>query len=479
MIDAVDQEPDDVPSDLIRVYKPNSWAQARSGISMVPEMLYSGRYGSAKTRTLCEKADLRCRSYSQAPVVAARKKRPHLAQTVLPVFMEEVILPHERSGWRRAADGGSVFRYPNGSFILFAGLDNPAALRSGQFEMVLIDQAEEMEADEWDAAKGRLRYGRGRPRQIAGFCNPGGPTHWLHRRFRPDLGSHIQFSEREMRMPGGVTIPAGRPMRETILAGPSDNLENLDEDYQFVLAGFEGITRERYVLGRWVAAEGSVFGEFSADVHVVMPPASWSMWGGYPPPDWTRVLGIDLGYDNPFVCLFCAIDGDGRWYVYREIYRSHRTIREHKKQITELLEAEAGTLRARAASNGRPDVVRRLARGVPLDTVACDHDAGERAELDDEPMPLDTVPAHKDVTAAIQTIKTMMIERRLFLVRDALVDVDWRLKHGTPPRPTCLAEELPGLIWDKHKDVPVKSNDHGFDALRYAISTHGRQQSPY
>jgi hypothetical protein len=51
------------------------------------------------------------------------------------------------------------------------------------------------------------------------------------------------------------------------------------------------------------------------------------------PPDWRRIRSIDFGYTNPFVCQWWAIDGDGRMYLYREIYHTKRTVKVHAEQI--------------------------------------------------------------------------------------------------------------------------------------------------
>ena len=66
------------------------------------------------------------------------------------------------------------------------------------------------------------------------------------------------------------------------------------------------------IYGDFIAFEGLVYKEFSRVVHVI---DSFEI-----PEHWRRVRGIDFGFKNPFVCLFCALDEDNRLYIYDEHY---------------------------------------------------------------------------------------------------------------------------------------------------------------
>ena len=67
---------------------------------------------------------------------------------------------------------------------------------------------------------------------------------------------------------------------------------------------------------------------------------------------------------------------------------------------------------------------------------------------------------------------------RLFILRDALVAADPDLQRRN--RPTNTADEIPGYIWDSTpgkdpKEGPVKSDDHGCDAMRYLVMATERR----
>jgi len=494
-------------------FEPNSWAQQRAIQSPITEVLYSGRLGSSKSRTLGEKADERCSLYPGASVAITRRYQTDLYNTTLNTFFRDVVSPAmKQEGWRPSHPGGSTFFYPevNGkqSSILCAGLDRPGRLNSGEFDLILVDQAEEVTEDQWDVCAGRLRHRHGPYQQIAGFCNPDGPAHFLYKRFRPDLGSHIQRLKEDRLLPNGVTMRKGTPFREVILAGRTDNLENLTDKYLLTISNYRGVTYQRMALGMWVMPIGIVYPMYDPNVHVIGTPASWARWGGYPPPDWTRFCGIDLGFDNPFVCVWFAESPDGVLYVYREHYMTNRTVPRHAKTIIEAEEDELAMLR-RCAKLAGPDTERQYASWLNRLNITdrfCDHDRGEREQLDEAFDRARTVPtsmAEKDIAAGLQSVAHRlesvvmdaqldkpMVVPRIFFVRDCLIEEDPVLVGGE--KPISLFDEFPRYRWPKRRsssedvgdskfDKPVDQDNHGMDAIRYGVHSwdRGREVAVY
>lgn len=473
-------------------FRPNSKAQLDFMLSKAPEVLISSAYGKGKSRVLCEKAHYLCLAYPGVKVVLARKMRAHLGATTLRTLLEEVVHPAFIGyGWRPAADGGSTLYYPNGSETLIVGLDNPGRARSGAFTAAYVDQAEELDEEEWVAIAGRLRFRVGPYRQLGGACNPDAPTHFLYRRFRPDKGTHPVLAEHATTLPDGRTLPAGRTLRECIVSGAHDNYENLPDDYLERLSLMTGRYKDRFVDGRWVSFEGMVYDTFDAQ-HTVKPrPGAWDQWGRYPPPTWKRYRAIDFGFVNPFVCLWLARDPmTSRFWLYREVYMTHRMVKDHITTLRRLEDEELQAINRRievmnnnkiGGRNDRERVVR-----LPFSMSVSDHDAEDRAQL--EAAGLRTVPAVKDVTAGIQTVYSCLTPRmwpdgygsRLVICEDALVEKDEVRVQASEP--TCTAEELAGYRYPRDrrnmdeknpKDVPAKKNDHGCDALRYILHTLG------
>lgn len=479
-------------------FESNSWAQERFVVSVAPELLYSGHRGSSKSRTICEKADKICREIPGARVVLSRKKREHMGKTTLMTLLTEVITPAHRSwGWSPGADGGSTLYYPNRSEILCAGLDNPGRMLSGEFMANYTDQAEELDEEEFTAIGGSLRQrvdalGNPLPYQQNGMaCNPGGTGHFLFRRFRPDLAgygsSFIQRSDRPTRLLTGAPLPAGRILRECIVAGLEDNAENLPPAYQAWLASLTGRYRDRFVLGKWVAFEGSLFDWWDERLHVRARPAEWEDWGGYPPPSWKRLRSVDFGFTGAFVLQWWARDpATQAWWMYREIYRTQRLVAEHAKVAKAQEALELAALNATISGRNvkawpRVPVLERLGFGGSF----ADHaDAEARAQL--SALGFSTSPAVKDRDAGYQTLYEALAPRlnpvtnevstRCYFVRDARCEPpDPHLVHAG--KPTCTWEEFPLLRFMPEpeggtkavKEGNIKRDDHGYDAARYAL----------
>lgn len=478
-------------------FRPNSRAQFRFWTSPAPELLFSSAYGKGKSRVLCEKAHWLASTYPRSNLVLARKLRAHMGNTTLRTLLDEVISPLQRDTcWKISSDGGSVLLYPNGSRITAIGLDNPGRARSGAFSGAFIDQAEELDEEEWNAISGRLRLPVGPYRQLAAVCNPDDPSHFLFKRFRPDLGTRRICSEADEKLPDGSVVPKGTLRAECILSGPTDNYDNLPYDYMLRLGRLSGKYKERYVEGRWVAYEGMIYDCFDPWAHVIEKPADWERWGGYPPPSWPRYRGIDFGYVNPFVCLWLTRSPEGTFYVYRELYYSQRTVRQHADQIKRAELAELQGLQEACGRLSLP-IPRRLA----INLTVADHDREDMATLEECGIVADA--AIKEREPGIQTVYELLqpsegmgpgilsggeitqgpvdLRARLYIVKDCQVEIDPVLENNHLP--TKLADEMPA--YRRRPDIkttsigrqrnpieePQDRNDHACDALRYVLHT--------
>jgi phage terminase large subunit len=249
-------------------------------------------------------------------------------------------------------------------------------------------------------------------------CNPRGPRHWLFlagvRHLDPETQEPFRDSEKWARLNWSAY----------------DNTENLPKEYLKTLEALPEVMRDRMLKGVWRSNEGAVYDEFNEDIHVV---DDFNI-----PADWKRIRAVDFGYTNPFVCLWGALDPDGRLYLYREHYQAKVRTALHAEKIKKFSENEKIFL-----------------------TVA-DHDAGERAEL--QAGGIYTQPAKKNVQQGIQAVKN-----RLAVQED-----------GKPRLFFCKSmsntlSEIYDYLWEPDnrdlnaKEAPVKMNDHAMDALRYMV----------
>ena len=450
-----------VMADAPRVFRPNSWAQERCLTSEARELLFSSRVFAGKTWAGCLKAYAYAATNRMAEVALCRKERASMNATTLRVFRNEIVsAEHWQWGWREQA---SELRFPNGAVIRVFGLDDPGRALGARFGLVVIDQAEQISESDFELINTRVGQPDVPYQQILLICNPDSPDHWIYKRYRPDSGI-------------GTRVDAkGIEFAEVILSSPEDNMEYATQTYRESLDRMSGTWRMRYRLGQWAGFEGAVYGDaWDAARHVVERPAAWAEWGGYPPPGWQRIRSVDFGfYPDPFVCQWFAIDHDGRYWRYREIYMTKRLVEDHARDIVELESREREVLTALAAERG-------LGR-VDVGAVEswADHDREDRETLMRHGVWSD--PAQKDVLAGIQTLTSVLRgdERgpRLLLVRGALVEQDEVLRESG--RPTCTEEEFPLYRWRSVRqtdatratalEMPVDRDNHGLDALRYAI----------
>lgn len=144
------------------------------------------------------------------------------------------------------------------------------------------------------------------------------------------------------------------------------------------LSGVPEDMRELRTIGKFTALHGTVFQEFRKSTHVIEPFRI--------PRDWKKVRGIDFGYNNPFCCMWAAIDPDGRWYLYDEHYEAQRLLAYHY-----------GKIEKREWNDAMPWFGRTYT----------DHDAQSRAELGK--LGISCTLANKAINPSIEFIRSLMM----------------------------------------------------------------------
>ena len=203
-----------------------------------------------------------------------------------------------------------------------------------------------------------------------------------------------------------------------------------DDEIQLMINEWPGSVQETRIKGHFAAFLGQVYKTFSVDTHVCKPfdiPAEWS-----------RFRAIDLGYNNPFCCLWLARDNDRRWYVYAEHYQARELLAYHVERIKQISGAERYRM------------------------TWADHDSQDVAEL--SALGIDTQPARKDVHLGIESVSSCLKMQgdgrpRLYIFDNCKNTVremqSYRWSEGTETRDA--------------KDEPLKIDDHCCDCARYGI----------
>ena len=374
-----------------------------------------------------------CDKYPDVRALICRKTRESITQSAL-VSWEDKVVPKGHP-CLRGADRASrkEYRFPNGSKVIVGGLrqssrDNSQQIMSTEYDIVYIQEAIELSEDDWEKITTRLRNNKMPYQQIIADTNPSAPTHWLKKRC--DKGTTRILESRH----------SDNPM---LWDTETNDWTEFGRKYIKSLDDLTGARKQRLRHGRWVQAEGVVWENWDAAVHVI---PRFEI-----PKDWRRIRSVDFGYTHPLVVQWWALDPDGRMYLYREYVQTRMTVDEHGPRIKSL----------------SPD-------GEFIEANVCDHDEENRATLEKWIGP--TTSARKEVIAGIQCVEQRLKVQpdgkpRMFVFDDALVGIDQDMEDAK--KPIGLSAEIDSYIWDARnldnpKEVPLKINDDSCDAARYA-----------
>lgn len=254
-------------------------------------------------------------------------------------------------------------------------------------------------------------------------CNPDNPRHWFHEEW-------IQHAAEKNALYLHFTMEDNPSLSETVRG-----------KYKTY---YSGVFYQRYVLGKWVAADGVIYDMFSAERDVYASESAL--------PIECRentvpcVYGCDFGTQNPQVYLRAY-----RWrnretglmelYVDDEYYYSGRSTMRQKTPSEYADEFEQ--------FNGG-----RRYTAIVIDPSATPLKAAHRNKCHV------VRDANNDVIHGIEKIATMLTTGRLH--------VSAKCKN--------LISEFGSYVWDAHallhgEERPEKTNDHCLDALRYIVNT--------
>lgn len=386
-------------------------------------LLLTGAAGGGKSRLAAEKMHAYMLKYPGATGLMMRKTRQSMTNSTV-LFFERAIVAGDPAV--RHYPSKMRFEYANGSILAYGGMadeEQKQQIRSigqdGSVDIVWMEEASLFTEDDYNEVMARMRGKAASWRQVILSTNPDRPTHWIKRRLIDGQQAAVYYSK------------------------AVDNTHNPPE-YVAILANMTGVMRLRLSDGLWVQAEGVVYEGFDDALHWIEPFEI--------PQSWRRFRSIDFGYTNPFVCQWWAADEDDRLYLYREIYMTRRTVKVHAKKITE------------------------MDQGEPITWTVCDHDAEDRATLEENG--IYNQAADKRIRVGIEAVTERLKvagdgRPRIYFFRNALVEQDAALESAK--KPTYTYQEFSGYIWPKGtdnkpvKELPVDMDNHGMDSMRYMV----------
>jgi hypothetical protein len=302
-------------------------AAAIQNIRRSDEFLLSGPYETGKTFATLWFLDTMLREYPRSRAAILRKVRATMDSTCLETWRNVIairagVIPFggEKPLW---------YEYKNGSRVYIGGLDSPGKTLSGERDFIYVNQAEELDLEDWETlstrATGRAAHAfdaDGVPiALLIGDCNPGAPTHWILSREKLRLLPTSHKDNPTLYDDDGNATPRGKQTME-------------------ILGALTGHQAARGRDGEWVAAEGLVYQEVWSDA-----PADSNVQktAEYEPGAGSIVWWVDDGYSgkknektgfytpssHPRVFLFNQIKKNGQVALFDESYECGLLDEEH------------------------------------------------------------------------------------------------------------------------------------------------------
>ena len=237
-------------------------------------------------------------------------------------------------------------------------------------------------------------------------CNPEHPHHWFYEQW-------IKKSEQKNALSLHFTMEDNPALSAEIVAR-----------YKSL---YSGAFYERFVEGKWVAAEGLVYPMFNKNC-IKSAPAGLSEY----------YVSCDYGTANPCSMGLWGKNGE-KWYRIHEYYHNSRLTKTQKtdeEYYSELV---------------------NLTAGLKIKAVVVDPSALSFIECIRRHGKFRVIPAKNEVVNGIRRVSNALAQGKILIC------------------PECedIIREFSLYRWDEKagKDVPKKENDHAMDEMRYFVST--------
>lgn len=254
----------------------------------------------------------------------------------------------------------------------------------------------------WVMLLTRLSYAGAK---VYATCNPDNPTHYIKEKYI-DKASDLDCAVWNFLLTDNTHLG-------------KEYLDNIKKE-------FTGVFYDRYILGKWVKAEGLVYPQYDNTVDTEDRP-------------YVRyVVSMDYGTMNPTAMILWGYS-NGVWYAVKEYYYSGRDNREQK------------------TDQDYYDELVKLCEGVPVDCVIVDPSAASFITLVRKSQKFRVRKADNTVLDGIRRTATCLQERKI-LFNDCCENT---------------IKEFGLYAWDEESDVDevLKENDHAMDAVRYFVQT--------
>lgn len=388
-------------------------------------VLCEGPCGTGKSRAGLEKINFFASTYPGFRGAIVRLTRKSMSLSTLPLFDREVLVGDRTVIGDADAFMRNKYNYPNGSRIVLGGLDNVENWMGPSFDMIVVDEATQIERQDFDYLDTRLRMGCTPYYQLILMCNPSHPHHWLNvaadgadweRVCSVHTDNPLLFDQES-----GVPTPEG-------------------EKYLAALDLLPRNQRERLLKGRWFAAEGMIYVDWQ-DGYIIDTAA----WEALKPRVRFVIGSQDWGFAKPGCGLVVAYLDDGRCVILEELYKAGMEIGEWA----------AWWVKHHATYH--------------LTDLVCDPENAEGCQVFDQRYNLPASKAKKDIVTGISVMSQAIKNGQLLYLRTANKALDAGLRDAK--QPATFLHEIQSYVYDeKLPDMPKDGQaDHAMDTCRYAL----------
>lgn len=294
-----------------------------------------GGYGSGKSWDTALKIILKCLEEVRT-VLVCRDVYDTIRESCFSLFKDildklDLLADEETSKTQRikknkviAITSPMQIKFPNGSRIIFKGLDKPSKVKSIHgVSIVWIEEASEIKFEAYEELVGRVRENNTSLHFILTF-NPVGRENWTYNRFFKHLdddGNEIvildeqKLYDRKTIVKNGVYYHHSTPDDNPFL--PDEYIKRLDE-------------LKTYDPNLWRVARLGMFGANGTRVlpqFEVAQNAKEFKYAVMCIPENMRFVGFDFGFEESYnAVVSCAVDDKNKiLYIYDEIYINHVT----------------------------------------------------------------------------------------------------------------------------------------------------------
>lgn len=285
-----------------------------------------GGYGSSKSYHVALKIILKLLQEKRTALVV-REVYDTIRDSCYSLF-EEIIIDLQLDGKIRMVTSPMQIRFPNGSKIIFKGMDKPAKLKSiHNVSLIWIEECSELKYAGFKELLGRLRHPTLKLHMILS-TNPVARSNWTYKHFFKNLGIDDKDLYRKRILRIGNTY-YHHSLADDNLFLPVSYIEQLDE-----MKTYDEDLYRIARLGRFGVNGRLVLPQFEIQPHEQVMRIVDNTSSRY-----LRV-GMDFGFEDSYnAVLRMAIDHERQYlYIYWEYYKRQMTDDETADELEEFIE---------------------------------------------------------------------------------------------------------------------------------------------